>query len=206
MFVLKADDDFRNFVKQYTLASENTKALERKLSLDGGALVTFDDQEACKDESIEFITIHHPVIKAIKRYYDDKKQEIYATCQFNLSGGREYQGDYLFFIYLLEKVAFKRDLVLIPVLINLSNGEVHIVDRLCDWFLSEVVKAEPTGKNLAVYSDDDCQKAFKEAAEYLEMIREEEEKKLGRDNDMLINNQIESVNQEAAIKIKKAEC
>jgi len=205
IFVLKSDDDFRNFVKQYTLSSESTKEFEKKLSLDGGTPITFDDQEACKDESLEFITIHHPIIKAIKRYYDDKKQEIYATCQFSFLGSSEYQDTYLFFIYLLEKVAFKRDLVLIPVLVNISNGEVHIVDRLCDLFLSEIVKAEPTNKNLATYSDDDFQKVFKEAAEYLEMIREEEERKLKKDNDTLVNNQIESVKQEAAIKIRKAE-
>jgi hypothetical protein len=37
------------------------------------------------------------------------------------------------------------------------------------------------------------------------MIREEEEQKLRRTNDTLVNNQIESVKQAAAIKIKKAE-
>ncbi|MFC1982789.1 hypothetical protein ACFLV5_03285 [Chloroflexota bacterium] len=37
------------------------------------------------------------------------------------------------------------------------------------------------------------------------MIREEEENKLRRDNDTVINNQIESVSQLATIKVKKAQ-
>jgi len=47
VFVLKCDDDFRKFIRQYSSSSENIKELERKLSFDGGILVTFNDQEAC---------------------------------------------------------------------------------------------------------------------------------------------------------------
>ena len=205
VFVLKSDDDFRRFVSQYSSTSENIKQLERKLSFDGGILVTFNDQEACRDESLEFITIHHPIMKAIKRYYDDNKQGIYTTAQFRLRGNSKYQGKYLFFIYLLEKSALKKDLILIPILVNLENRKVHIVDELCDWFLGEIVKSEPSDKNLADYEDDNFKAIFKEVGEYLEMIREEEEQKLRRDNDTIVNNQIESVKQATAIKIKKAE-
>jgi hypothetical protein len=171
------------------------------LSSDSGFLVTFNDQEACRDESLEFITIHHPIMRAIKRFYDENKQQIHTTSQFRLRGNSKYQGKYLFYIYLLEKTALKKDLILIPILVNLSNNKVHIVDELSDWFLSEIVKAEsPDDESLANYEVEDFEKAFKEAGEYLEMIREEEEQKLRRSNDTLVNNQIESVKQATAIK------
>jgi len=205
VFVLKADDNFRRFIGQYSSPAENIKELERKLSFTGGFLVTFNDQEACRDEDLEFITIHHPIMKAIKRYYDKNKQIIVSTSQFRLKGTENYQGNYLFFIYLLEKIALKKDLILIPILVNLDNTKVHIVDELCDWFLSEIVNAEQYVENLATYSNDQFEVAFKEAGEYLEMIREDEEKKLKKANDILVNNQIESVNQATTIKIKKAE-
>lgn len=206
VFVLKCDDDFRRFVRQYSSPSENIKELERKLSFDGGVLVTFNDQEACRDESLEFITIHYPIIKAIKRYYDENKQQIHNTAQFCLRGNSTHQGKYLFFIYLLEKTALKKDLILIPILVNFENSKVHIVDELSDWFLGEIVKAEPVDdKNLASYEDEHFETSLKEAGEYLEMIREEEEQKLRRSNDTLVNNQIESVKQATAIKIKKTE-
>jgi superfamily II DNA/RNA helicase len=205
VYVLKPDEDFRRFVRLHSSSAENIRELERKLSFDGGVLVTFNDQEACRDESLEFITIHHPIMKAIKRYYDENKQKVHSTAQFRLRGSSDYQGKFLFFIYLLEKNALKKDLILIPTLVDLENSKVHIVDELCDWFLGEIVRAEPFDKNLAAYDDNHFEAASKEAREYLEIIREEEEQKLRRTNDTLVNNQIESVKQAAAIKIKKAE-
>lgn len=205
VFVLKCDDDFRRFVRQYSSSSENIKELERKLNFDGGLLVTFNDQEACRDESLEFITIHHPIMKAIKKYYDENKQKIYSTAQFCLKGNSESKGKYLFFIYIFEKNALKRELILVPILVNLDNRKVHIVDELCDWFLGEIVKAEPIKEIVANYKDEDFEAILNEAEEYLEMIRVEEEQKMKKTNDALVNNQIESVKQAAAIKIKKAE-
>jgi len=207
VFVLKCDEDFRRFVRQYSPISENIKEVERKLSFDGGMLVTFSDEEACRDQSLEFITIHHPVVKAIKRYYEETPDNVHNTAQFRLKGSsNKYEGKYLFFLYLLEKTALKKDLVLIPVLVDLSTMGVHIVDELCDWFLAEIVRGEGVAdKNFATYDETKFAQALKEAAEYLEMIREEEEGKLKQSNDTLVNNQIESVKQAAAIKIRKAE-
>ena len=183
----------------------NIAELERKLCFDGGFLATFNDQEACRDESLEFITVHHPIIKAIKGYYDANKQDIFHTAQFLLRGKVQDQGKYLFFIYLLEKTALKKDLVLVPILVNLGNKKVHIADELCDWFLGEIVKAEISDKNLPSYDEEELSRSFKDAGEYLEMLREEEEQKIKRSNDTLVNNQIESVKQATAIKIRRVE-
>lgn len=206
VFVLKSDDDFRRFVARYSSPSENIKEVERKLSFDGGALVTFNDQEACRDDSLEFITIHHPIMKAIKRYYDEEKQQICSTAQLRLKTHSDRTGNYLFFIFLLEKTALKKELVLLPILVSLEQNEVHIGDELSDKFLGEIVKAESVdAQNIVTYQPEQFDRAFREAGEYLEMIREEEEEKLRRTNDTLVDNQIESVRQATAIKIKKAE-
>lgn len=205
VFVLKCDDDFRTFVRRYAPSSENLKETERKLSFDSG-LLTFNDQEACRDESLEFITIHHPIMKAIKRYYDENKRQVTnTTAQFRLRGNGKYQGKYLFSIYLLEKTALKKDLVLMPIVVNLESGGVHVVDELCDWFLAGIVKAEPVDEHLATYTEEQFENMFHQTEEYLGMIREEEERRMKRGNDTLVNNQIESVKQAANIKIGKAE-
>ena len=206
VFVLKCDDDFRRFIRQYSSTSDNIKEIERKLSFDGGILITFNDKNACRDESLEFITIHHPIMRAIKRYYDENKQQIHDTAQFRLKGNITNQGKYLFFIYLLEKTALKRNLILIPILVNLENNKIHIVEELCDWFLGEIVRARPIDdEHFVIYEDDQFKKAFKEAGEYLEIKRGEEEDNLRRNNDTLVNNQIESVKQATTIKIKREE-
>ena len=102
----------------------------------------------------------------------------------------------------------KKNLILIPILVNLKNNKVHkihIAEEICDWFLSAIVTAEPVNDDLAIYNNELFEKVFKETGEYLEMIREEEEQRLERNNNTLINNQIESIKQAAAIKIRKAE-
>jgi SNF2 family DNA or RNA helicase len=206
IYIFRCDDEFHRFIRQYSSSSENIKELGKKLSFGNGVPVTFNDKEACIDESLEFITIHHPIMKAIKRYLDENMQQIHNTSKFRLRGNNKYQGNYFFFIYLLEKTALKKDLVLIPVIVNLENNKVHIVDELCDWFLGEIVKAEPLDdENIVFYINRHFEAAFKEAGEYLEMIREDEEKRLQRSNDTLVNNQIESVKQATKIKIQKAE-
>jgi SNF2 family DNA or RNA helicase len=201
VYILKIDENFRRFIIRSQLDGDNTAELERKMTNETGMLLTFSDQEACRDDSLEFITIHHPIMKAIKRYYDENKQDIHSTARLMLEGATMRGGRYFFFVYLIQRNALRTELILVPVLISLSSNEVHIVDELCDWFLAEVVNAKDNGKETSDYSDGDFRKYLKEAGEYLEMIREEEEQKVRRSNDMLINNQIESVRQATMIKI-----
>jgi SNF2 family DNA or RNA helicase len=202
-FVLKCDDAFRTFVRQYSYQSDNIKELERKLSFDGGTLVTFNSQEACKDELLELITIHHPLIKIIKRYYDENKHQICSTSQFRLRGNIKYKGKYMFYIFMLEKTSLKKDLILLPILVNMINNNVYVLEEVCDWFMGEIVKAEVVEEeNIATYDKEYLITASKYAGEYLELIIEDEEKRL---NDTLVNNQIESVKQAAKIKINKGE-
>ncbi len=206
VFILKCDDDFRRFVRRYSAISENIREIERRLSFDNGVVVTFNDQEACRDASLEFITIHHPIMKAIKRYYDENRDQVCSTACFRLRGSKEKdEGIYLFFIYLLEKTALKKDLILIPILVHLQDNKVHIMDELCDWFLSEIVKAESIeNEGLMTYENEDFEEALNEAEVYLELIREEEENKIKKSNNTLVNNQIESIKQATKIKINKA--
>ncbi len=205
VFVLKSDEGFRRFVRRYSTARENIRQIDKRLAVESGTLVTFSDQEACRDGSLEFITIHHPVMKAVKRYYDENRQELHSTGCFRLRGNGKYEGKSLFFVYLLEKTALKKDLILIPILVNLGNGKVQIMDEVSEWFLSEIVNAEPVDNvSLPTYQEEDFEAALGDSSEYLEMIREDEENKLKRSNDTLVNNQIESVNQATRIKIDKA--
>lgn len=56
----------------------------------------------------------------------------------------------------------------------------------------------------ATYEEEDFETALIEGAKYPELIREDQEKKLERSNNTLVNNQIESVKQATRIKINKA--
>jgi superfamily II DNA/RNA helicase len=208
VFVLKADDQFRNLVLRGP-RSEQIAALDAKLSRDGGLQVTFDYQEACRDESLEFLTIHHPVIKAIKRFYDDRTQCPSPTARILLKSDRFPVGRYLFLIYLLEKMGLKTDLTLVPVLVRLSNQtqpKVFIRDEMCDWFLGSVVEAKPLPDDPAGdWGSSQLDEALREAGDYLDMIRSDEERDLKVFNETLINNQIESIKQATRLALSRAD-
>ena len=206
VYVLKADDEFRSFVWRWSEGDDNRKPTLARLEQDGGALVTFDSEEACRDEQLEFITIHHTIIKAIKRYFDRHPAEVSLTGQLALRGSRRFAGDYFFFVYLLEKAALKVDLQMVPVLLKASNGDVHILDDVSDWFRVHVAFAEPiNGRKPAPYQPEVLDNALTRAEEYMDMIREDEEGSLKRMNDSLIANKIDSVRQTALLKVRRAE-
>jgi len=205
VYVLKADEDFRRFIWRYSDGDDNRKAVLARLEQDGGTLVTFDSEEACRDESLEFVTIHQTLIKAIKKYFDRHPEEISLTGQLILRDGRAHAGEYLFFVYLLEKAALKLDLQMVPVLVNVPDGKVHVLDELSEWFRSRVPFAEGNGKIPVQYQPEVLENAMGMAEEYMDMIREEEEVSLKRMNDSLIENKIESVRQTALLKIKRAQ-
>ena len=71
VFVLKSDETFRRLVWRNSEGDDNRKRVDKRLSQQEGCLVTFDNRTACTNDSLEFITVHHPIIKAIKRFYDD---------------------------------------------------------------------------------------------------------------------------------------
>jgi superfamily II DNA or RNA helicase len=203
LFVLKADDEFRRFVSRRCEGDENRKRTDKRLSQDGGCLVTFDSTIACEEQLVEFITIHHPIIKAIKRYYDDEKTGARVTACLSIEGRAADRGTYFFFVYLIEKTALKTELQMVPVLVNADSWDVKILDETSDWFMAELVRATEPGRSYE-FENDQLEKASGLADEFLGMLRAEEEEKLRQSNNVLVDNQIESVKQSSAIKIGRA--
>jgi len=205
IYVMKLDDEFKDFIKKYNSRSENLRDLEKKMTYDGGFNITFNSEEACRDESLEFITIHHPIIKAIKNFCEKERYSFYSTAQLQLNSKGKYPGLYIYLIYLLTKTSLKKDLILTPVLFNLESNEIFINDEFSDWFLSDIISGEEPEKDLATYSEKELEKALSEAEDYLILIRDDEEGKLKRANNTLVDNQVISVKQATEIKIRKAE-
>ncbi len=204
VFVLKADDPFRRFVFRRSEADENRKRVDKKLSQDGGCLLTFDSKIACEDELVEFITIHHPIIKAIKRYYDDQKTAARVTARLAIKGKPQDKGTYFFFIYLIEKTALRTELQMVPVLVNGQTWDVKSLDETSDWFMAEIVRATEL-VDVFEFDREQLNRAVQLADEWLGVLRTEEESKLRQSNNALVDNQRESLKQSTAIKIGRAQ-
>lgn len=206
VYVLKADPEFRRFATKYTKGSDYRESVLTALDWQQGVPVTFDNQEACSDGSLMFLTIHHPLVKAIKRWYDDHADEISVSGAFRLNGSPEAEGLYFFFIYLLEKMALKEELVLCPVLIEAQGKESYwLDDTMCEWFMAHITDAEEIDSDTLVFDQAQLEDAVGESEEYMALVREEAEEELLRRNNTLIDNRIESMRQAAQIKIEKVQ-
>lgn len=204
VFVLKSDEGFRRLVWRNSEGDDNRKRVDKKLSQQEGCLVTFDNRAACLDDSLEFITIHHPIVKAIKHFYDEHKGDLHFTTRMVLRGAKKFVGEYFFFIYLIEKTALKTDLRMVPVLVSRRDYSVKFLEELTDWFMADLVKGANAKDNLFDYADADLRKALTAAGEYLALLRDEEEGQLKRANDALVDNRAESLKQATQFKIKHA--
>lgn len=205
VYVLKADDEFRKFAWAYTQGDDFREPVLAALDRDGGTLVTFDSQEACRDQSLMFLTVHHPIVKAMKRYYDKYPEDIGLTGVLRLRGCPEVHGAYFFFIYLLEKRGLKHELRLVPILIGIAGEDSHWLDAASDWFMAHIMDAEERKESRTIFDDAQLEAAVRESEEYMHAIREAEEEELRRRNDVLIDNRIESMRQATSIKIQRVE-
>jgi hypothetical protein len=193
VFVLRPDDDFVRFVRHYADGFPGRDEFVRELvSRDGGVPVTFDSQIASDDHSLPFITIHHPLIKAIKRYAAEFDLGIGNVSCLELDDFPAAEGEYMFFIYLLEEASLKHTLKLVPILVRLTDRNVvHVLDEAAEQFVGRIPEARPIEKDISL-SDSDVDSCLALADNYMAMYRDDEEQALARKNDTLIDARVDT--------------
>ena len=68
VFVLKTNEEFRAFLHAYAPQDDAKKEVLRRLAQPQGVLLTFNSEEACKDDDLLFISMHSPIIKAVVKF------------------------------------------------------------------------------------------------------------------------------------------
>lgn len=201
VLVLKASTEFQRLIRAFAPDDNGTKDLLHKLSEEQGALVTFDSTEASRDDNLVFITIHSPLIKAIVRFAEqDPARVTLPLGRLRIHSYCGLLGAYFLFIYLLDMTGAKKSLQMVPILVSTSDSnEFLFYDEATDLILGKLVD----GKDLG--TDVDFTTESIKAAEYvadncITQIREEEEAKLYRSNEILLNNRIASVRQSLGLK------
>jgi superfamily II DNA or RNA helicase len=199
VFVLKSNEEFRAFVHAYAPDDDAKKEVLRLLAQPQGVMVTFDSQEACKDDSLFFVTMHSPIIKAIVKFTEKGQMEV-PLGKLRLNGYKGLLGLHFLFMYLLEKHGAKRSLQLVPILVSARDRNVfYFSDDVTESLLGSLIDAEDLGDEIKLNCQD-IEGSENAATDCISLIREEEERKLRRDNEILINNRIESITQALDLK------
>jgi len=204
VYVLKADEEFRRFIRAYSEGMSGRDEVIRTLERDGGTPITFESEEACRDRSLMFVTIHHPIIKCIAKYIGEQNFDLKPAASLLIKSPIAHPGDYLYFLYLLEEYSLKTALKLVPLLVNIKDRNVvHIVDELSEMFIGLIPTADEFLQGKEMYNEKDVNECNNIANEYIAMLKEDEEKGLAKTNDSLVNSRKEAIEQSYRMKISR---
>ena len=200
LFVLKASNEFRAFVYKYAPDDDGKNEVLRKLDESQGVLLTFNSEEACRDEGLVFVTIHSPLIKAIIGFMEeDPMRSPLPLGRLEIRSYEELSGAYFLFVYLLEKTAAKKSLQLVPVLVDALNMDVYFDDDKTGLILGKLVDGRDLEDGFP-FPVQNISEAENIAKDCIAQVCEDEEEKLRHSNEILLNNRIASINQALTIK------
>ena len=118
VFLLKTSNEFQGLIQAYAPDDDGKKEVLRKLGGGQGALLTFDSEEACRDDNLVFVTIHSPLIKAIVRFTEQDPACVSLPLgRLRICSYAGLLGTYFLFVYLLEMTGAKKSLQLVPILV-----------------------------------------------------------------------------------------
>jgi ATP-dependent helicase HepA len=212
-FELTVSDELEQFVARQIPSDDQTLLEFRRRCGRRAVRLTFDSDIALNDREIDFVTIHHPLIRAIVRHYEEHQEELHPVARVTLpselisreeSLRRLESGDYLYFIYRLEIQGTRSERTLQAVFVRADTGTPLSRD------LSEDVLSEMVTKGSTPETVPDCNPnatvraqgiADSEFGDYLEKRKSE----LTKLNEAMVNSKLISLEQSYAIKVAKKE-
>ena len=165
----------------------------------GELKVTFDSQVASEDPEVEFLSAHHPLLRAVRLYYKDNQDSLHPVAKVTLAVA-PVSGKFLYRLYLVEMTGARHVRTLESSFINLDTSEV------LDSESSEIILSRMVTEGQTYLGDPDLEEeAIVEMARradevFVERIGEKE-RELRRINDALISNRLASL--EASFKAKE---
>lgn len=161
--------------------------------------VTFNSQVASEEPEVEFLSAHHPLLRAVRLYYKDNQESLHPVAKVRLEKA-PIAGKFLYRVYLVEMTGARHDRTLESSFIDLDTSEV-LDSETSEVLLSQMVTEGKTYPGDPVFDEEWIMKMARRADEvFVERIGEKE-RELRRINDALISNRLSSL--EASFKAKE---
>lgn len=151
--------------------------------------LTFEPSIAVKDRRIEFVSLHHPLIRAIVRAVEEQEVPLLPTGLLAVNDTEGAPGVSCFFLYELEASGLKDRIEFVPVVVS---GDV-VDERTGARFLTLVERAYSVASNAPLLSESTIDDAFAVAERWIVSERDRREASLRLSNDATINAQLESL-------------
>ena len=140
---------------------------------------------------MEFLTFHHPLIRAITAYYDEHPTELHPVSYVQVASAMIPRGTYAWFLYVTEITGARpmKDLEVVAVSIDSNNS---LSSDQCEDLLSSMIaeaSSVPPAQRTTQVPDALCSRAD----EVLLLRLEERFRERQRSNDALVNNRLASI-------------
>lgn len=165
----------------------------------GELKVTFDSQVASEDTEVEFLSAHHPLLRAVRLYYKDNQDSLHPVAKVAL-GKAPVAGKFLYRLYLVEMTGARHVRTLESSFINLDTSDV-LDSETSEVLLSRIVTEGKTCPDDPLLTEVTIDEMARKADEVFIARIGEKERELRRINDALVANRIASL--EASFKAKE---
>ena len=160
-------------------------------AMSGAITFTIDQVLANERRELEFLTFHHPLIRAVRRYYEQHGDEIHPVSYVAMESDLIPAGRYVWFLYYTEITGARPDrdlsLVVFP-----EGATTPLSEGISSELLTELTvraSAVPSGKRQLDVSPEVCAAAGEEIATHID-ARVEERRRV---NDALVENRLSSL-------------
>jgi superfamily II DNA or RNA helicase len=117
---LEARQDLLDFVRRHIDARDPLLLQFQSKALRGTIPVSFDSQIAFEHPEVEFLAVHHPLIRAIAEHYRQESAGLHPVSRVAISSDSAPEGTYLFLVYLLDVRGLRSRLQFEPVFIDID--------------------------------------------------------------------------------------
>lgn len=191
LYRLRVSEPLRQLVVRSVAAEDLGRRQFLTRSTAGEVTLTIDQAVAEARRDIEFLTFHHPLVRAIKAYYEEHGGEIHPVSYIALRTDRVRPGRYVWFLYETEVTGARRDREL--ALVVCAEGSTEpLSEEVSEELLAELIVgavAVPSGKRTISVTAEVGHAALETLATRLEARRERKR----RVNDALIENRLASL-------------
>lgn len=101
-YTLTMDSELRNFIRGRVPAEDHELRLFLNRSSRGTLRFTINPETAQQDAKMEFMTFHHPLIRAITTHYNEHLDELHPVSHIRLRWNGINPGFYAWFMYVIE--------------------------------------------------------------------------------------------------------
>jgi superfamily II DNA or RNA helicase len=204
VFTLRVSDELRQFVRNAVNVKDYGLKLFLKRSAearDGELLFTTNAEVAQARPEIEFLTFHHPLVRAVKQYYDEHEGELHPISYVRVRSDTTPPGDYVWFLYLTEISGARALRDLEVVCFPVEGGAAMSADASEELLARMLTGAEavPVGRRKAQVAEETWHAADESIVTRLTQRFEERR----RFNDALVQNRLASLREDFDRNVKR---